>query len=449
MRPGPIRPVLVALALALAAACGDGSNPSSPLDTELRAALRTNGITPLAPLPAANSAQVALGRALMFDKVLSGNKDIACATCHHPLTHTSDGLFLSVGTGGTGSIGGRSPGPGKPFIPRNAPDLYNRGYAPFTRMFDDGRVELVAGALATPAGAALPAGLTGPLAAQAMFPVLDRDEMRGQPGDLDVNGQANELAAVADGDFAAGWTALQARLMAIPGYVTLFQAAFPGVPANQLGFQHAANAIGAFEAAAFNTVNSPFDGYLHGDDAALSDSAKRGALVFYGRGRCVKCHAGNLLSNQNFQNIASPQLGPGKVAGGLDPGRGVVTGVAQEQFLFRAPPLRNVALTGPYMHNGAYVTLEAAVRHYSNPRVALATYDASQLSPVLQPTVHSSPADLSAVLATIDTRVDTTLDLSAAEVAQLVAFLESLTDPAAVDQTALVPASVPSGLPVD
>lgn len=441
--------LLVLVAVGLAACSADVTPPADPLDAQLRSALAANGVASLPAPPAQNAGQVELGRLLMFDKILSGNEDISCATCHHPLTHSSDRLALAVGTRGIGPIGNRQPATGRRFIPRNSPDLFNRGYAQFSRMFWDGRVEIIGGALHTPAGASLPAGLSGPLAAQAMFPVLNRDEMRGLQGDTTDGGQANELAAVGDSDFTGGWAALTARLMAIPAYVQKFQAAYPGVAVGSFGFQHAANAIAAFEAQAFVANQTPFDHYLAGDDAALSDSAKRGALVFYGRGRCGKCHSGGLLSNQNFENIGIPQLGPGEQPDGLDHGRNGVSATAAEDYAFKAPPLRNVVLTGPWMHNGAYSTLAAAIRHYSNPRQMLADYDPTQLPAALQATVRNDPATQTAVLATLDIRVDSTVNLTTAEVAQIEAFFDALTDPSALSLPDLIPDSVPSGLPVN
>jgi cytochrome c peroxidase len=117
------------------------------------------------------------------------------------VAHTSDALSLSHGTGGVGSGAGRALGTARQFVPRNAQDLFNRGYPEFAAMFWDGRVERRSGGgFATPAGDALPAGLSGPLAAQAMFPVFTRLEMRGHAGDLDVFGAPNELAGFADDD---------------------------------------------------------------------------------------------------------------------------------------------------------------------------------------------------------------------------------------------------------
>ena len=126
-----------------------------------------------------------------------------------------------------------------------------------------------------------------------MIPVTTRLEMRGRPGDVDRFGNPNELAQLEDADLPAIWQALMARLMAIEEYVALFQAAYPSVPPAQLGFQHAANAIAAFEIDAFTRTHSAFDRYLTGDDAALGESAKRGGVLFYGKAKCSGCHVGN------------------------------------------------------------------------------------------------------------------------------------------------------------
>jgi cytochrome c peroxidase len=443
-----------AVALALLVACGDGGTgpvnpPADSVDTELRAHLRDASVAPLAPLPAQDPALVALGRALMFDKVLSGNRDVSCATCHDPAAHSSDALSLSIGTGGAGTDAGRALGTARAFVSRNSQDLFNRGDPAFTSMFWDGRVAADGPELRTPAGDALPAGLSGPLAAQAMFPVFTRLEMRGHAGDLDPFGRSNELAALPDDDYAGVWRALMDRLLAFDGYVELFRAAYPAVPTDQLGFQHAANAIAAFETEAFASDGSPFDAYVLGDNGALSAAEKRGANLFFGAAGCAQCHRGPELTDQQFHNIGVPQLGPGfGDASPEDYGHGAVTGAIDERSTFRTPPLRNVELTAPYMHDGAYTTLEAAVRHYLDPSASLAGYDPSVLRPELQGTYLNAPEQLEGILQTLDERVATPLTLSDADVADVVEFLRSLTDPSAADLGALVPASVPSGLPV-
>src|SRR2546430_5398584 len=114
--------------LVLATGCDGWKTPSGPaasLDADLRQSLSRWGTVPIGPTPAQPAALVDLGQALMFDKVLSGNRDISCATCHNPATHAADGLALAIGTGGRGVGPSRTLGPGGPFISRNAPPLLN------------------------------------------------------------------------------------------------------------------------------------------------------------------------------------------------------------------------------------------------------------------------------------------------------------------------------------
>lgn len=433
--------------------CADASGPPgrSELDITLREMLAVAGVTPLPAPPALDPAMVALGRALMFDRILSGNRDVSCATCHHPARNTGDALPFSIGTGGTGAGSDRRIGTGRAFVARNSPALFNLGDARFTALFLDGRVERDStGSLHTPAGAMLPAGVAGPLAAQAMFPVQDRTEMRGEAGDLDVFGAPNELALLADDDAPAIWAAIMDRVLAIPAYVTLFASAFPGVPLDSLKFLHAANAIAAFEAATWRSNASPFDRYLMGDDEAMPMAARRGGTLFYGRAGCAACHAGNLLTDQSFANIGTPQVGPGRgTEAPRDIGRAEVTGVSTDRYTFRTPSLRNTAITGPWMHDGAYSTLEAAVLHYVDVAGALRNYDASQLPTEVQGLVVDDAMAVAEILANLDARLAPFLDLSEAELADLVAFLEALTDPSVRQRLSDVPVTVPSGLPVD
>jgi cytochrome c peroxidase len=283
-----------------------------------------------------------------------------------------------------------------------------------------------------------------------MFPVASDEEMRGFPGEVDVLGTPNELGEIIEEDFSAIWSSLMARLLAIPEYQALFAAAYPDVPPGQLGFQHAANAMAAFEIEAWTYLDSPWDRYLAGDDNALSGEAKRGALLFFGEAGCARCHVGNLLTDQETHNVGVPQLGPGKdEEAPLDIGRARVTHYPGDMFAFRTPPLRNVELTGPWMHNGAYATLEGAMRHMLDPRASLKNYDAGQLPPALQPAVHAEQATLDLVLSSLDSLASTPVELSETEFGDLMAFMQALTDPAALDLSSDIPSSVPSGLPVE
>jgi cytochrome c peroxidase len=447
--------ILCVPALLLASACERTSTSGPPLDATLDAELRQLlggwGAIPIGPVQTQDPALVSLGQSLFFDKLLSGNRDIACATCHEPSLHVADGLTLAIGTGGRGTGAARTLGAGREFVPRNAPSLLNQGLG-FFYLFWDGRVNEEGGPsrFRTPAGAQLPTGLKNLLAAQAMLPVTNRAEMRGKPGDVDVFGNPNELAQINDTDFAEMWRATMRRLLAVQEYVTKFNAAYPSVPTTALGFQHAANALAAFQVHAFTKANSPFDRYLARDDGALSEDAKRGALLFFGRAQCASCHSGPLLGGQNFANAGVPQLGPGVGASApLDRGRGEeFANVQFYQFAFRVPPLRNVELTAPYMHNGAYRTLEAVVRHYNNVDSALVRFDVSELDPALRGRHHSDATTVNAIRSTLDFRLRSPLRLTTTEQQQMVAFLKSLTDPAARNLASIVPASVPSGLPV-
>ena len=416
-------------------------------DGRLSLLLAKSGVTQLDPGPAPDLAVVRLGEALFFDKILGGNRDISCATCHHPQFAGGDGLPLSLGTGGHGLGPARTPGEGRILIPRNAPDLFNRGSAEWTTMFWDGRVNIsdIYG-LSTPVGNGLPEMLQTALQAQAMFPVTSREEMR---GDLERDGLTNELATIDNMEPKKMWAALMERLLAVPGYVELFRAAYPDTPVEELGFEHASFALAAYEIAAFTFMDSPWDRYLAGDGAALSEEARRGAILFYGEARCSTCHSGNLLTDQQYHNIAVPQLGPGKLSDeALDLGRFLETGLPADRYAFRTPPLRNVTLTAPYMHNGAYTTLEGAIRHHLNAADSLRGYDPGALPPIFRETVRLEPQVQADVLKSLDPLAASLPQLTDAQIGDLLAFLEALTSPSAVDLSGLVPNAVPSGLPV-
>ncbi len=421
-------------------------NEGDSLDTTLRALLAANQVTPLVK-PDVDAAKVRLGQALFFDKIVSGNRDISCGTCHAPAASTSDGLPLSKGVGGSG-LGPARAAPldsqGNPiFIPRHSPDVFNR--ADFTTLFWDGRVHRDAnGDFSTPAHENLLPGLDSALAAQAMFPVTSRAEMRGSAG-------TNELADLADDDLPGIWSGIMDRLQAIPEYSDLFEAAYPGTPQIERTFAHAANAMAAFEIDHWTLIDSPFDEYLLGDDSTLSDSQKRGAILFFDKADCGTCHTGPLLTDELFHNRVIPQLGPGKGHGadGLhDFGREGVTEDIADRFKFRTPPLRNVTATAPYMHDGAYVALEDAVRHMLDPRGAAQQYAAAYLAKLPEELQSLYRAEqLSEIIAVSDPAETKAVALSDAEFSDLVAFLESLTSPRLGELFVKdIPESVPSGL---
>jgi cytochrome c peroxidase len=238
------------------------------------------------------------------------------------------------------------------------------------------------------------------------------------------------------------------RLLSIPAYQTLFQEAYPDTPIADFGFQHAANAIAAYEIAVFSFSDSPWDRYLAGDLDALSENAKKGALLFYGEANCGACHSGILMTDQQFHNIGVPQLGPGKDESGFDYGRYLETGDPQDMFAFRTPPLRNVTLTGPWMHNGAYASLEEAIRHHLNAAGSLDGYTGAHLSTEIKASLRNESATNDELIGALDPLIVSQSELSDEEIDLLLTFLQALSSPSAADLSRLVPASVPSGLPI-
>jgi cytochrome c peroxidase len=259
------------------------------------------------------------------------------------------------------------------------------------------------------------------------------------------------------GDVVEVWRLIAERLNAIDEYVDLFRDAYPGdvQAAGDITYAHAANAIAAFEAVAWRADDSPFDRYLRGAKQAMSKSARRGMRLFYGKAGCADCHSGLFQTDQEFHAIAMPQIGPGKgdgASGHEDFGREQVTLDPVDRYRFRTPPLRNVALTAPYGHDGAYDTLEAVVRHHLDPVAALEAYDTSQArlpsDPALDPIdflVHENSAVRDQIANANELAPQ---DLSDEQVADLIEFLQALTDPASLDLRRDVPDAVPSGLPL-
>ncbi len=425
-------------------------------DSQLRGFLENNGVVSLDPGGGHTQTQIDLGQALFFDRELSGNRDTSCATCHHPQLATGDGLALPVGTfpDNPGALGfDRIKGADREFVPRNAPEVFNRGSSLWKSMFWDSRVaEDEDGNFKSPAGDQLLPGLDSVVYIQAMLPVTSRDEMRGRAGDLTFEGDINEIAEFADENLHGIWAALMDRLMVIEEYRTMFAAAYPGKSLDQMNFADAAFAIGAFEIEAFTMLDSPFDRYLAGENSALSPRQKRGAILFYGQAKCASCHSGPLMTDQKHWGLATPQLGPGKPPyGPLDAGRVLINNDSKDAFAFRTPPLRNVAKTGPYMHNGAFKDLASVIRHHASPIMSLSTYRPSrQLEQTeLWSTVLSDWQTKLLLAATLDGS-QLPRRLNNRDIGDIEAFLESLTAPDLESRLAeTIPDRVPSGLPVE
>ena len=295
--------------------------------SDLVAQARLAALPLQAPVPADNPTtreRVALGRLLFWDPVLAGQKDVACATCHHPAFGYADGLDLSIGANGVGLGAARVFAAGHParLVKRNSQTVLN---AAFNGLSADS---------AAPAAAPMFWDLrVRSLEAQALEPIRTLEEMRGG-----AYGEARALPAVV------------ARLNAIAEYRRLFARAFAG--ATPVTEDNLGRALAAFQRSLV-AVNAPFDRYMRGDTAALTAEQLRGMDRFQSIG-CVNCHSGPMFSDFTAHVLGvpdNPRL-PDADAG--------VNGT----YAFRTASLRNLSATAPYMHNGAFATLPDVVAFY-------------------------------------------------------------------------------------
>lgn len=405
-----------------------------------------------------NMAEVTLGRDLFYDPILSGNRDISCATCHHPRFGTGDGLSLGLGEGAVGL------GPDRHItdtnvpeqrIPRNAPAIFNLGAKQVKVLFHDGRIEVDPSrpsGLRTPMEDEMVGGFASILSAQTMFPVLSPDEMAGHYNE-------NEISKAVREGFITGpdgaWARISARVAGIPAYQTAFEKAYPEIVAGRpIAFTDISNAIAQFVAFEWRSDDSPFDAVLR-KQALFQPEAAKGADLFYGSAGCSTCHSGPLLTDHAFHAMGEPQLGPGKAERferhSRDEGRYRVTNNPADIFAFRTPSLRNVAQTGPWGHAGSHKDLAAFVSDHARRGEQLASYDrAEAVLPDLPKTkpdwkILDNPEEVAAIKAAAVAPVALTPD----QVTQIVAFLNTLSDPVALKGRLGVPETVPSGLPVD
>ena len=395
-----------------------------------------------------------LGRLLFYDKILSGNRNIACGTCHDHDHGTSDGLSLGAGEGAAGlgprRLFGRSRDAPLKRVPRNAPALFNLGHKDVRTLFADGRVgfdDAYGNGYSTPAEEWLPKGLTNLAAVQALFPMTSAVEMGGQAHE-------NDVAAARRERIDHVWPVVAKRVAGVPAYRAMFADAFPGEP---ITMREVATAIGDFVISEWRSHDSPFDRHLAGDRTALTAAQRRGMALFYGPARCGTCHSGPLLTDGGFHALALPPFGPGRTRRfdpyARDVGRMAETDRLEDAYRFRTPSLRNVALTAPYGHNGAYATLRGIIRHHLDPLAALDRWDRSQV--VLPDHAGFRESDFAVwedrrEMRRLRARVDIErVELSDAEVDDLVAFLHALTGDTAARGRLGKPDAVPSGLEVD
>ncbi|GAB2619242.1 cytochrome c peroxidase [Emticicia sediminis] len=273
----------------------------------------------------ASSETIALGKALFWDPILSGKRDVACATCHHPANGYADNLDLSIGVNAIGLGTNRhflSPNTFA-FVKRNAQTILNTAFngidasgnvnSATAPMFWDSRVRS--------------------LETQSLEPIKTLEEMRGN-----AYSEAVALDSVV------------ARLKRIPQYQQLFQTAFgntQSITANNMGI-----AIAAFERTLVAN-NSRVDRYKAGETSALTPLEIRGMNAFQTVG-CANCHSGNMFSDYQLHVLSVPDNAKNAQS---DAG-------ANNTYAFRTPSLRNLRVTAPYMHSGVFQTLDDVVRFY-------------------------------------------------------------------------------------
>jgi cytochrome c peroxidase len=262
----------------------------------------------------ANPARTELGAMLYFEPRLSRSGIISCNTCH------------AIGTGGADNVP-TSIGHGWQRGPRNAPTVFNAVFN--TAQFWDGRAQ--------------------DLQEQAKGPVQASVEMNNTP------------------------EAVVETLASIPEYVDRFRGAFPGDP-EPLTFENMASAIEAFEATLI-TPNARFDRYLKGDASALSRDEQRGLALFIETG-CVACHNGINVGGADYYPFGVVKRPGAEILPPDDKGRFQVTKTVSDEYVFRASPLRNVALTAPYFHSGEVWSLEQAVAIMGDSQLGEALSDA-------------------------------------------------------------------------
>lgn len=438
------------------------NNDTNKYDTELSQMIRSQGLKgdPVSEqtLPSIYSATSQLGKRLFFSKSLSGNRDTACVTCHHPLLGGGDNLSLPIGVDSVnpellGSQRRHRQGAegydGGPPVPRNAPTTFNIA-AWKEELFFDGRIEVVDGGIRTPE---VPIYTADPRAGQnlvhtqARFPVTSKEEMKGFSHNDKDNQQIREFLAQRLGGYGAGAGLLPETDYWLAKFRNVFGKAGDSAQA-LITEQNIAFLLGEYQRSQL-FMDSPWSRYVRGEKSAITDYEKAGATLFFkdqdkGGAGCASCHSGDFFTDEKFHNIGMPQMGRGK--GDIDRngeaihdfGRFRETNNAQDKYAFRTSTLLNVEQTGPWGHAGAYTSLEAVVRHHINPQQALNQYNWDQLN---QPGIQH----LSQMKSNTQDALNywnfalTPQTLSNNQVNQVVAFLKTLTDPCTKSASCLAP----------
>lgn len=385
-----------------------------------------------------------VGRLLWFDPIQGLNDDNTCGGCHSPTNGFGDTQPMAIGIENNKIVGPARTGPRNQ---RRTPMAINTAFYP-TLMWNSRFHARSGNPFDNSAGFVFPQpeGLTLSylphlLTAQAFIPPTERVEAAGFKFPGDNHAIRGEVLR---------------RLNATPGYRELLARVFPEIKSGQpISFDHVGRAIAEFE---FTLIfaDAPIDRYARGVDAALNERQKVGAVLFFGRAGCVQCHAVSGQSNEMFsdfkQHVAGiPQIAPtlGNVpfdgpGSNEDFGLEQVTLNSADRYAFRTSPLRNVALQPAFMHNGAFVRLEDAIRYHLDAVSQAAVYKSDLLPPDLR--VRSGP--LAPVLNRLDERLRNRVVVSEDELAALVDFVRSgLLDPAARPNALrhFIPEKLPSG----
>jgi len=389
------------------------------------------------------------GRLLFFDTVGGLNNDNNCSGCHSPTHGFGDTQSIAIGVENNGIVG---PGRTGPRNQRRTPTLANSAFFP-NLMWNSRFAALSHDPFDNSAGFSFPApeGLTLSyqphlLAAQAFIPPTERVEVAGFdfPGDnFDIRDEVLR------------------RINDVPEYRARFARSFPPVRKGApITFDMFGRAIAEFE---FTLVfaTAPIDRFARGMKNALTDEQKNGALLFFGAAKCVQCHAVSGASNEMFSDFSAHVIGVPQIAPQLgnvtfdgpaqneDFGLEQVTGNADDRYKFRTSPIRNVALQPAFFHNGAFTTLEDAVRHHLDVFASARNYD--PVAAGLAADLRGPAGPIEPVLARIDPVMATPIDLTTAEFRDLVDFVRhGLLDHRSRPEhlRRLIPREVPSGLPV-
>lgn len=390
-----------------------------------------------------------LGRNLFHDTIVGLNDDNSCSGCHAATAGFGDTQSIAIGVDNNFIVGPDRAGPRNQ---RRTPMAANTAFFP-TLMWNSRFASLSGDPFSNSAGFTfpLPEGTTLSdkshlLVAQAFIPPTERVEAAGFvfPGD----------------NFAIRDEVIR-RINDVPEYRKLFGKIFPEVKAGgPITYDMFARAIAEFE---FTLVfaNAPVDRFARGEKNALTDDQKKGALLFFGKAGCVQCHAVSGQSNEMFSDfkqhvIGVPQIAPsfGNVTfdgpgANEDFGLEQVTGNSADRYMFRTSPIRNVALQPAFFHNGAFTTLEDAIRFHLNVAESARNYNPTVAG--VDPDLMGPVGPIEPVLARLDPLMLTPISLTDDEFRQLVDFVRNgLLDPRAKPENLrkLIPDRVPSGRPI-